>query len=110
KWPYIEPLVAGMRQAGHLGGEELALVDELARLHQTGVMVTKDDPLLSPREREVLVLLACGMSSKEMATRLRVAVGTVKGYRRNLYGKLGVSTRSQAIVMARDMGVDLPLH
>jgi two-component system, NarL family, response regulator NreC len=47
---------------------------------------------LSPREREVLQLLAEGRSSKEIAARLAVAVPTVETHRRQIMGKLGLRT------------------
>jgi DNA-binding CsgD family transcriptional regulator len=47
---------------------------------------------LSAREREVLQLLAEGMSSKEIATRLQLAVPTVETHRRQITEKLGLRT------------------
>jgi transcriptional regulator of acetoin/glycerol metabolism len=45
---------------------------------------------LTPREREVLKLLLCGLSSKEIAARLHLSVSTVEDYRKRIYQKLGV--------------------
>lgn len=50
---------------------------------------------LSPREREVLQLLAEGKSSKDMATQLDVAVPTVETHRRQIMDKLGLRTIAQ---------------
>jgi LuxR family transcriptional regulator, maltose regulon positive regulatory protein len=58
---------------------------------------------LSAREIEVLRLLAAGLSNQEIAEQLTVSLGTVKTHLHNLYGKLGVSSRSQAIVCARGL-------
>lgn len=52
----------------------------------------KPEPELSPREREVLQLLAEGHSSKEIAIRLDLAVPTVETYRRQIMGKLNIRT------------------
>ena len=60
---------------------------------------------LSPREFEVLQLVAKGMSNKEIAAQLGVAVGTVKIHTANLFAKLGVSDRTQALVAAVKRGI-----
>ena len=56
---------------------------------------------LSTREQEVLDLLAAGLSNEEIANQLVVSVGTVKTHMRNIYGKLGVNSRTKAIARAR---------
>jgi ATP/maltotriose-dependent transcriptional regulator MalT len=60
-------------------------------------------PNLGRRERQVLEYLALGMSSKEMAQRLGISIGTVKGYRRSLFEKLGIFRRSEAVAIARTL-------
>lgn len=57
--------------------------------------------LISKRERDVLQLLAEGYSNGDIATRLVVTQGTVKRHLHNIYGKLGVSNRTQAILRAQ---------
>jgi DNA-binding NarL/FixJ family response regulator len=52
--------------------------------------------LLTPREQEVLALIASGASNAEIAAQLVVTVGTVKAHSRSLFGKLGVANRTQA--------------
>ncbi|KPL79575.1 hypothetical protein ADN00_02530 [Ornatilinea apprima] len=56
---------------------------------------------LSDREIEVLRLIASGCSNQEIAERLFVAVSTIKTHINNVYGKLGVRTRLQAVERAR---------
>ncbi len=58
-----------------------------------------DAPLaaLSAREREVLELLTCGMSNKEIAAQLTISANTVKFHLRTIYSKLGVRNRVQAM-------------
>jgi len=57
------------------------------------------DPLgtLTPRERELLEELASGLTNQEMASRVDVSLNTVKFHLRNLYGKLGLDNRAQAV-------------
>jgi ATP/maltotriose-dependent transcriptional regulator MalT len=67
-----------------------------------------EQPLLDPlsqRELEVLQLLAGGASNQEIATALVVAPGTVKLHVSHILSKLGVNSRTQAIVRARDLGL-----
>jgi DNA-binding CsgD family transcriptional regulator len=59
---------------------------------------------LSPRERETLSLLASGLSNSEIAERLGISEKTVRNHLSHLFDKLGVWSRAQAIVFARDRG------
>lgn len=52
---------------------------------------------LTPREREVLRLLATGLSNKEIATRLRLSEHTAKFHVASILGKLGASSRAEAV-------------
>ena len=60
---------------------------------------------LSDRELEVLHLLAEGLSNPEIGQRLFISLPTVKSHTRNIYGKLGVHSRKQAVVQARVLGI-----
>jgi pimeloyl-ACP methyl ester carboxylesterase/DNA-binding CsgD family transcriptional regulator len=59
---------------------------------------------LSARERQVLALMADGLSNIEIAERLNISDKTVRNHSSNLFDKLGVWSRAQAIVFARDRG------
>ena len=59
---------------------------------------------LSRRERETLLLLADGLSNSEIAERLGISEKTVRNHLSHLFDKLGVWSRAQAIVFARDRG------
>jgi pimeloyl-ACP methyl ester carboxylesterase/DNA-binding CsgD family transcriptional regulator len=59
---------------------------------------------LSPREREILACLTEGLSNAEIAERLGVSEKTVRNHLSNLFDKLGVWSRAQAMVLARDRG------
>jgi LuxR family maltose regulon positive regulatory protein len=60
---------------------------------------------LTERELDVLRLLSEGYSNQEIAARMVVSLNTVKKHTSNLYGKLGVSSRTQAIALARQLGL-----
>jgi LuxR family maltose regulon positive regulatory protein len=60
---------------------------------------------LSRREVEVLQLMAQGLSNQEMSERLFLALDTVKGHNRNIFGKLQVQRRTEAVARARELGL-----
>lgn len=59
---------------------------------------------LTPREREVLELLAQGQDNSAIAVRLKVSAKTARNHVSIIFSKLGVNSRAQAIVLARDAG------
>jgi LuxR family maltose regulon positive regulatory protein len=58
---------------------------------------------LSEREMEVMRLIAAGLTNREIAEKLFIVTGTVKRHINNIYGKLGVRSRTQAIARAREL-------
>ncbi len=60
---------------------------------------------LSERELEVLEKIATGLTNREIADRLYLSLNTVKVHTRNIYGKLGVHNRTQAVARARLLGL-----
>lgn len=83
----------------------------LAPQAQTGVarairIRARDDrPVLSDRERQVLVLIATGLTAPEIAHRLQLATGTVKSHMLHVYEKLAVSERAAAVAEAMRRGL-----
>jgi DNA-binding NarL/FixJ family response regulator len=60
---------------------------------------------LSPREHEVLRMLALGKSNPEIAEMLFIGRGTVRTHVSNILAKLGATTRTEAAMIARDRGL-----
>jgi LuxR family maltose regulon positive regulatory protein len=60
---------------------------------------------LTPRELEVLQLIGEGRSNDEIGNRLYLALSTVKGHNRVIFGKLGVQRRTEAVARARELGL-----
>lgn len=61
---------------------------------------------LTPREWEVLRLVAAGRSNQDVADRMSISERTVRTHLGSIFGKLGVSSRTQAALWARDRGID----
>jgi PAS domain S-box-containing protein len=66
------------------------------------------EPQLTPRQREVLDLIASGVSTSEMAKRLTLSTETVRNHVRNVLRVLNVHTRLEAIAAARRLGLLAP--
>jgi predicted ATPase/DNA-binding CsgD family transcriptional regulator len=69
-------------------------------------MVAANQALISPltqREHEILLLIAQGLSNRQIAEQLVIAVSTVKRHVNNCYGKLDVSSRTQAVIKAQNL-------
>jgi DNA-binding NarL/FixJ family response regulator len=62
-------------------------------------------PQLTARERDVLELIAAGLANRQIADRLGLSSKTVRNHVSNLFAKLQVADRAQAIVRAREAGL-----
>ncbi len=102
-------LLATLREREWKHGPTPYLDSVLAAFAQEGAEVQVTQPPLSdrisPREREVLHLLAQGCSNQEIADALVVTVETVKHHVSSLLSKLGVDNRTQAAMRARSLGL-----
>ncbi len=86
----------------------LQFIDELLSAAGVQSVVQRAQPLVEPlseRELEVLQLIAAGLSNREIGQRLFIAPGTVKVHAANIYGKLGVHSRTQAVARANALGL-----
>lgn len=87
----VDPAIAGKlfnRVAHHPPDRDTTLMDKL-----------------SPRERELLSLLAKGFTNTEIAARLFLSEGTVRNYLSSVFNKLGVTDRTQAAILAIQHGL-----
>jgi DNA-binding NarL/FixJ family response regulator len=65
-------------------------------------------PELTDREREILMLIAQGYNNSDIARRLTLSLKTVANHVSNIFSKLQVADRAQAIIRAREAGFDQP--
>lgn len=80
---------------------------EFERLARPRVAASSDHPIegLTAREREVLVLVADGLSNREIGARLEISEHTVKFHLAAIFGKLGVATRAEAVQRGMRLGL-----
>ncbi|MFL7892673.1 MAG: LuxR C-terminal-related transcriptional regulator [Anaerolineales bacterium] len=91
---YVRRLLAAFPNGGHVRGG-------LLQNQPSGYELVEP---LSEREIEVLQLIAEGLTNREIANRLYLSLNTVKVHTRNIYGKLGVNNRTQALAKGRSLG------
>lgn len=88
---YIDPSVAGKVLSSVASGSSKKEFDQSYNLTE--------------REQEILTLLAEGLSNAEISQRLWLSEGTVRNYTSTLFAKLGVSDRTQAVILAMRQGL-----
>ena len=109
--PELGPLLRDMSADGEIPQAFLPYLDALLDACRTvyGEQLKNrpqdlPDPL-TPREMEILRLICQGYSNPQIASELVVTLNTVKKHTSNIYGKLGVSSRTQAIARVHDLGL-----
>jgi LuxR family maltose regulon positive regulatory protein len=111
-WPLgklLERSAASAPFAGDYGRDLLAAFRQ--EREAASFMPTSAEALADPlteRELEVLHLLAEGLSNQEIGNRLVVAPNTVKQHLKNIYGKLDVHSRTQAVARGRELALLQP--
>lgn len=76
-----------------------------AMLKSAGIVKPRTNELLSEREKEILKMLSTGMGNKEIAQRLCLSLRTVKAHMSNIFTKMNVASRSEALVEALRSGL-----
>jgi LuxR family maltose regulon positive regulatory protein len=102
------PMVDLLRRAVAQGLHGPYALHLLNALGESASLTTTPQPLIEPlseRELEVLRRVAAGYSNQDIAQELVVAESTVKKHIHNIYGKLGVGSRTQAAAKARELGL-----
>jgi len=104
--PPLEPL---LRLAAEHGLRPEVITPVLALLAQAteprATAVPQSNETISPREMEVLHLLAQGASNRAIATALVITERTAKAHVSSILGKLGVNKRGEAVARARELGL-----
>ena len=102
----VEALATAVERAA--AGETLFSAETLAhlfRLRQRRSADARETPALTAREHEVLVLMAAGIDSKGMASRLRIGVHSARRHSQNVIEKLSCHSRLEAVARAHDLGL-----
>jgi len=109
--PGIGPLLSDLRGDGDTPQASLPYLESLLDAYLAAYGGSKQpqprellDPL-TPRELEIMRLICKGYSNPEIASELVVTINTIKKHTSNIYGKLGVRSRTQAIARAHDLGL-----
>ena len=101
-----------IRAIAAVAGGEAIFSAGVARRALTYLTAPRSDeaafPELTPREREVLTLVAAGRSNSAIAAELGLAPNTVSNHISSIFAKLQVATRAEAIVRARTAGLGSP--
>lgn len=101
-------LLYGLQAAGGKTEAERLSGEGREGLRITVVFVVEAAVQLTAREQDIVRLLAQGLSNKEIAARLKVSARTVNFHLDNLYSKLGVNSRTEAVVYALRHGLAAP--
>jgi LuxR family maltose regulon positive regulatory protein len=109
---FTSDLVQMVQQSGSIGADLMSYLDRLV----AGSQKARQDRLtptfrvqalhaLSPRETDILTLIAGGLSNKEIARSLYIGPETVKSHLKSVFTKLGVERRAQAVSRAQTLGL-----
>jgi LuxR family maltose regulon positive regulatory protein len=105
-------LVQLVQQGGSIDAHLMSYVDRLvADFHKarqdrlTPAFKVQALHALSPRETDILTLIAGGLSNKEIARSLYIGPETVKSHLKSVFTKLGVERRAQAVSRAQTLGL-----
>ena len=96
---------ATAKNPDHRYADALAFAAEFREAISPNRVPTNVVELLTQREQEILHLIIEGLSNKEIAQRLTITLSTVKWYVNQIYSKLDVGSRTQAVARARELNL-----
>jgi DNA-binding NarL/FixJ family response regulator len=96
-----DDLIAAVRAAA-AGGAPLDPRAARVLLDRKAPAASSEPPALSAREQEVLLLVKAGLANKQIGRRLGIAERTVKAHLTNIFGRIGVTDRTQAALWAQE--------
>jgi DNA-binding NarL/FixJ family response regulator len=85
--------------------EKAARISPTALIRRSGLLAAAGVPELSDREREILERVASGRNNSEIAGELFLSLKTVQNHVSNIFRKLRVADRAQAVIRAREAGL-----
>jgi DNA-binding NarL/FixJ family response regulator len=91
---------AALGQSGWLSRPIAAILMQMQQVDPPQALAAAQASRLTAREQEVLRLLAQGASNEQIGGELQISAGTVKNHTLNIYAKLGVHTRAEAVTWA----------
>lgn len=100
----FEAIEAVMQDTSWFSRTVIEKIATLRRLHGTNRQALQIADL-SAREQEILALICQGLADKEIASRLNIALNTVRNHVATLYGKIDVHRRSEAVIWGRERGL-----
>jgi LuxR family maltose regulon positive regulatory protein len=106
--PIVSNLLRQTVSGDKIPREYLDRLQAVASSSKAATKTAAAQPLIEPlseRELEILELIALGLSNQQIALRLVLSLATVKWHASNIYGKLGVGNRNQAVVKARELAL-----
>jgi LuxR family maltose regulon positive regulatory protein len=101
----VQSELSQMDEGGRMKDEERNIKISPQSLHPSAFIPQPLVDPLTPRELEVLHLIAEGLTNQQIAEKLIISVGTAKFYTSQIYSKLNVSSRTQAVAKARELGL-----
>ena len=93
------------RKKGHTEEQIVAALQQAGQDRLTPTSGARILSALSPRETDILTLIAEGLSNKEIARSLYIGPETVKSHLKSVFSKLGVEKRAQAVSRAQTLGL-----
>lgn len=105
--PVLPELLQAASTGRRMDSQLMAYIEELQNYFppQADAPAAPGAPLLSEREQEILAMVATGAANKVIARALAISAETVKWHLKNIFQKLAVANRMEALIRARELGL-----